>query len=178
MKRIPAILGVFALLSACVGVSASEAPATFRVSDLSFSRPSSWEWVASRSPMRQAQLAVPNEKGEKGEVVFFHFGPNNGGGTQANVERWFGQFEGSRDAIKAKTEEAKSAGGKVTYVSAEGTYLSGMPGGPKTPKPGFALLGAIIEAPKGHIFIRFTGPKAVVETAREDFKKMVEGAKP
>ena len=41
--------------------------------------------------------------------MFFHFGPSNGGGVQANVERWFGQFEGSREKIGAKTEEAKIA---------------------------------------------------------------------
>jgi len=163
-------------LTAAVSLHAAEAPATFKVSELAFGRPEGWEWVPS-SGMRKAQLAVPNKGGDAGEVVFFHFGPNNGGGTQANVERWFRQFQGSKDEIKARTEDAKGAAGKVTYVFAEGTYMSGMPGGPQTPKPGYALAGAIVEHPAGSVFVKFTGPKAVVEGGKAAFRKMVESGK-
>ena len=156
---------------------AADAPASFKVSELSFARPANWEWVPSRSEMRKAQLKVPNKAGEAGEVVFFHFGPSNGGGTEANVKRWFGQFEGTQEQIKGRKEEAKAGNNKVTYVSAEGTYKSGMPGGPQTPKPGFALLGAIIEDSAGSVFVRLTGPKALVDSATADFKKMVGDSK-
>lgn len=158
---------------------AADAPAAFQVSELTFARPEKWEWIPIQSQMRKAQLKVPNPSpsGEPGEVVFFHFGPGNGGGTQANVDRWFRQFEGNRDQIKARTEEAKAGNSKLTYVFAEGTYLSGMPGGPQTPKPGFALVGAILEDPAGHVFVRFTGPKALVEAATPAFKKMVSEGK-
>lgn len=158
-------------------VGAADAPSTFQVSEVTFARPEKWEWVATQSQMRKAQLKVPNASGEPGEVVFFHFGSGNGGGTQANVDRWFRQFEGNRDQIKARTEESKAGTSKLTYVFAEGTYLSGMPGGPQTPKPGFALVGAILEDPAGHVFVRFTGPKALVEAATPAFKKMVSEGK-
>jgi hypothetical protein len=65
----------------------------------------------------------------------------------------------------------------VTYVFAEGTYLSGMPGTPPTSKPDFALLGAIIEDADGNVFARLTGPKAVVASATADFNKMISAAK-
>ncbi|MBL9127185.1 MAG: hypothetical protein JNL97_06045 [Verrucomicrobiales bacterium] len=52
-----------------------------------------------------------------------------------------------------------------------------MPGGPQTPKPGFALLGAIVEDPAGSVFVRFTGPKALVDAGTAEFKKMVASAK-
>ncbi len=156
---------------------AAEAPAGFKVSELSFSRPAKWEWVPTRSEMRKAQLKVPNAGGEAGEVVFFHFGPNNGGGTEANVTRWYGQFEGTKEQIKGRREEAKAGNNKVTFVFAEGTYKSGMPGGPQTPKPGYALLGAIIEDAAGSVFVRLTGPKALVDSATADFKKMIGEAK-
>ena len=74
----------------------------------------------------------------------YNRGPQSGG-TKANVERWFSQFEEGRDKINAKSEEKKFPKGIVTYVSAEGTYKSGMPGTPPVPKPGFALLGGIVE---------------------------------
>ena len=42
---------------------------------------------------------------------------------------------------------------------AHGTFLSGRPFGPKTPKPGYALVAAIIEGKEGAVFIKMTGPK-------------------
>lgn len=169
----------FALVSLwmALGTRAADAPATFKVSAVQFARPEKWEWVPTQSEMRKAQLKVPNTGGEAGEVIFFYFGPGGAGGTQANVTRWFGQFQGTKEEIKGRTEEAKVGDTKVTYVMAEGTYKSGMPGGAQTPKPGFGLLGAILEDPAGHVFVRFTGPKALVEASTADFKKMIAAAK-
>src|SRR5262245_47066046 len=168
----------FALLMLFVGVAfAAEAPTTFKVSDFTFTRPASWEWVEVSSPMRKAQLKVTDTASkESADVIFFHFGKGDGGGTKANVERWFGQFKEPRDQIQAKTEEATIKGHKVTYVQAQGTYMSGMPGAAASPMPGYALAGAIIESEEGNVFIRMTGPKSVVKAAMADFRKMVESA--
>ena len=110
------------------------------------------------------------------EVFFYHFGPGDAGGTRANVERWFRQFVEPREKINAKTEDITVGKHKVTYVSAEGTYKSGMPGGPQTPMPNYALIGAIIEADEGSVFVKMTGPKELTKSATADFKKMVESA--
>jgi hypothetical protein len=57
--------------------------------------------------MRKAVLKVLEyRRGSRG-VIFFHFGPANGG-TQANVERWYGQFQGSKEEKKARSEETKA----------------------------------------------------------------------
>jgi len=175
MKRISTLVA-FALCFA-FAASSADAPATFKVSEFTFKRPEKWEWVESASPMRKAQLKVPDtEKKNPAEVVFFHFGPSNGGGVQANVERWYGQFEGPREKLNAKMEEVTVGKRKVTYVRAEGTYLSGMPGGPRTPQPNSALRGAIIESGEGDVFVKMTGPKGIVESADGDLRKMVESA--
>jgi hypothetical protein len=110
------------------------------------------------------------------EVVFYHFGAGAAGGTQANVERWFGQFEEPRDRINAKREDVTIGKHKVSYVSAEGTYKSGMPGGPQTPMPNYALMGAIIESDEGRVFVKMTGPRDLTRSATADFRKMIEGA--
>ena len=163
-----AAMGAAALLAA-------EAPATFKVSEFTFTRPATWEWVQVTSAMRKAQLKVPEPKGKgQADVVFFHFGKGDGGGTKANVDRWFGQFKEPRDQIKARSEEVTVGKHKVTYVNAEGTYLSGMPGSAQTPMPNYALAGAIIEAAEGNIFIRMTGPQELVKDSSGDFRKMVE----
>ena len=44
----------------------------------------------------------------------------------------------------------------------------------KTPKPGFKLLGAIVEAPGGNVFFKLTGPAKTVEAARADLMKMLK----
>src|SRR6266446_3803867 len=54
-----------------------------------------------------------------------------------------------------------------------GAGQGGMPGGPTTPLSGYALCGAILESPDGNVFIKMTGPEAVVHAATEAFKKMV-----
>ena len=91
-----------------------------------------------------------------------------------NVARWFAQFPGSED--KRKTENVQAGPVKITYATTEGTFSSGMPGGPTTPMTGYALYGAILESPDGDVFIKMTGPEAVVKSASEAFKKMVSEA--
>jgi hypothetical protein len=57
----------------------------------------------------------------------------------------------------------------------EGTYLN--PGGgmmtSQGKKPGYRLLGAIVEAPQGRVFFKMTGPAATVAAARAAFDGLV-----
>ncbi len=153
------------------------APETFKVSEFTFKRPAAFEWVETTSKMRAAQLKVTDAKSKAtGDIIFFYFGAGGGGGVKANVDRWFGQFEEPREKINAKTEEKTVGKARVTYVSAEGTYKSGQPGGPFTPMKDHALLGAIVEGGDGSVFIRLTAPKDLAKSSTDEFKKMVEGA--
>jgi hypothetical protein len=93
------------------------------------------------------------------------------------VDRWLSQFKEPREKLNSKVDTAKINDRTVTFVQAEGTYMSGMPGGPKTPQPNSMLLGAIVESPKGNVFARMTGPAGLVKDAQGDFKKMIESAK-
>jgi hypothetical protein len=108
-------------------------------------------------------------------VVFFHFGEGGGGGTKANIDRWLSQFQEPREKLQSKVEEVTVNQRKITYVQAQGTYLSGMPGGAKTPQPNTMLLGAIIEGQDGSVFVRLTGPVRLSTASQAAFRKMVEG---
>lgn len=172
-------LALLAILSSLLLGRAAEAPNRFPVGEFKFQRPEKWEWIESNSPMRKAQLKVPSADGKSSaEVVFFHFGPGGGGGTKANVDRWLGQFQERGDQLKSKVEEVTVRNRKVTYVEAQGTYLSGTPGGPKTPQPDSILLGAIIESDAGSVFIRLTGPAALAKASIAEFRKMSESGIP
>jgi hypothetical protein len=165
-----------ALLTLAFGVRAAETPNEFKVGEFTFKPPAGWDWLPVSSAMRKAQLRFPSGKTEQADVVFFHFGVGDGGGVQANIDRWLGQFREPKDKLNAKTEVATVNSRKVHFVQAEGTYLSGMPGGPRTPVPGTMLLGAILESTQGSVFIKCTGPASTVKDGHEAFRKMAEDA--
>ena len=172
--RFPLCLLILAVL--CANVCVHAADATVKVGDITFTLPDKWESVPVASAMRAAQLKVTDADGKtSADVAFFQFGPGGAGGNQANVDRWLGQFQEPRDQIKSKVEDVTVGKTKVTYVSAEGTYKSGMPGGPTSAMPDYALMGAMVGNEGDNIiFIKMTGPKDLVKSATSDFKKMVE----
>jgi hypothetical protein len=148
-------------------------PVEFSVGSFTFARPDGWDWAVPSSPMRKAQLSVPGKGGgSPAEVTFFHFGAGQGGSVQANVDRWFKQF--SDGYTDARTEQAGKT--TITFVKAEGTFASGMPGGPTTPMKDFALRGAILESPSGDVYVKMTGPKTIVKEAVPALEKMVRDA--
>ena len=172
IKIRPGIVAVLAGLAMASSALADD----FKVSSLSFTAPAKWTKENPSSAMRKAQFSV-GEGDQKGEIIFYYFGPGAAGGVDANVKRWFGQFKEPQDKINAKTEPAKAGEVPVTYVSAQGTFLSGSPRGAKVEKPGYAMLAAIIEAKEGAIFAKFTGPAALVIASTDEFKKMIQAAK-
>jgi hypothetical protein len=142
--------------------SRAQEHSTFPVGDFTFTRPAKWEWADSTSQMRKAQLNVTDVASKaSANVAFYYFGAGGAGGVQANVDRWLDQFAEPRDQINANVEHTTVGTTKLTYVQAEGTYKSGMPGGPTTPMPGYALIGAILESANGNVFVRMTGPKGL-----------------
>src|SRR4051812_47610829 len=160
---------ILAALLAVVG-NVFGAEDTFKAGNFTFTKPEKFKLKPAAGGMRAAELEFEAD-GKKAEVVFFSF--PGGGGTQANVDRWIRQFPDAKDQKTAKTEKK----GDVTFVEVEGTYSSGMPGGPQTPQPGTKLLGAIMENASGNVFVKMTGPIATVKAAEADFRKMIEGAK-
>ena len=153
---------------------AADAPAQFKVSEFTFKPPTNWHWNKVEKPMRKAQLTVGEGK-ESAEVVFFSF-PGNAGGTQANVDRWLAQFEEDPSKLNSRTEKIGPAGKQATVVQAEGTFMAGDPGGPKTAQAGSMLLGAIMDSDEGNVYIKMTGPKKTVVAAAPAFRKMIEDA--
>lgn len=160
------VLGFFLLASAL----ACAEPA----GGLTWTAPAGWKEQPAR-PMRAATYAVPKAAGdaEGGECAVFYFGAGQGGAVQANIERWYGQFESTS---KPPAPRAGKAGKyKVTYVEHAGTYKSGGPmmAAPAAKKPGFRLLGAIVEGPQGSVFFKLTGPARTVAAASAAFEKMI-----
>jgi len=168
-RMLSVFVGVLFLLAP---VNALE-PIVFEVGSFSFQRPSDWKWVVPASSMRKAQLDFEGAGGGKAETTFFHFGAGQGGGIEANVQRWFSQFQNSETA---RTEEM-IGNTRVVFVTAKGTFLSGMPGTTPVPLENHSLRGAILEdSTGGDVFVKMTGPTEAVEAASPAFDKMVRDA--
>ncbi len=163
-------------LACALSLQGQDKPGKFEVGGLKFAKPAAWKTVEAKGDVRKAQFEIPSAKGaDAAECVFFHFGPGGAGGVQANVGRWLQQFA-KEPAVKHAQEQLVVNGVKLTFVLAEGTYLTGPPFGEKVPKANSALLGGIIEAKDGSLYIRLTGPAATVRDANKDFRAMLESA--
>ncbi len=153
---------------------------TSSIAGLTWDIPENWQ-VESQRPMRVATYSVPAAGGdaEMGEVAIFYFGPGEGGSIEANVERWFGQFDQpdgrpTREVAERESQQINNI--PVTIVRTTGTYTAAA--GPMAPRqdirPGYKLIGAIAEGPEGAVFFKFTGPVTTVQEAEPDFLRMVE----
>ena len=169
MRTALAVIAFLALAAPGVFAKTNEV----KVGAFTFAVPEGWTQVTPSSPMRKAQLEIARGP-VKAEVTFFHFGKDQGGTTAENVARWYAQFPGSEK--NQITENVQAGPVKITFAMTEGTFSSGMPGGPTTPMPDYGLCGAILESAEGSVFVKMTGPNAVVKTSTEAFKKMVTDA--
>jgi hypothetical protein len=136
--------------------------------------PKNWNTLEARS-MRLATYGIPALGGdaEGAECAVFYFGPNQGGGAAENLDRWVGQFDHPSQPDRS---QAQIAGFQVWRVHVTGGYLA--PAGPMMQstgtKPGYALLGAIVEGPAGRVFFKLTGPQKTVDASKAEFENMLK----
>jgi hypothetical protein len=138
-----------------------------------WSVPQGWTQQPASSNMRIAQYAVDGPGGP-GECVVYYFGPNQGGDSMANAQRWAGQFSqpDGRSSLDLMTmTEVEGGQLPVRVVEVTGTYEGGMTMSqqPFEPKAGYMLLGGIADGPDAPWFFKFTGPEETVRAQKEAF---------
>ena len=149
---------------------------------LRWTAPAGWKAEGPR-PMRAATYTIAAAPGDSagGECVVNYFGPGQGGGVDANVERWKGQVLGpDGKPAPAKIDKRTVRGVPITIVDASGSY-TGM-GGPMAaaskPMAGYRLLGAIAEGPGGSVFFKFTGPAKTIAASQKQFEQLLASIEP
>jgi len=147
---------------------------------VTWQEPRGFQRLAKQSPVRKATYLVPRAQGDAqdGELVVFYFGPGEGGGVDANITRWVQQFQGATPADVHRAERTANGLHQHTVEIDKGTFSSQMPGDPSQPRPDFALLGAIVDAPTGAYFFKLTGPRATVKASRDSFYAFLDSIKP
>jgi hypothetical protein len=167
-----------------VAVLAASAASVFAESaaGVRWTAPAGWKAEAAR-PMRAATYSIPLSAGDQGtaECVVNYFGPGQGGGVEANIERWRGQVLGADGKpATAKIDKRTAKGIPITLVDASGTY-TGM-GGPmmagSTPAAGYRLMGAIVEGPGGSVFFKLTGPAKTIAAQQKNFELLLASIQP
>jgi hypothetical protein len=147
------------------------------VAGLRWTPPAGWKNEGAR-PMRAATYNVAPAAGDQAgaECVVYFFGEGQGGSVDANIERWKGQFR-TPDGKPAAAQIAKrtSHGLTITTIDTSGEY-SGMAGPAAREQPavsGYRLLGAIVEGPRGNVFVKFTGPAKTMAANQKQFEQLV-----
>ncbi len=150
---------------------------------LAYDVPDGWEPAQTSSRMRLAQWMLPGDTDdEAAEVVIFFFGPGQGGGVEANLTRWFGQFEqpdGSATLDQASVTKREVNGLRLTIADMRGTYIASVrPGAPERHhRTEHRMIAAVIEGDGGPWYFRVLGPEATVtkwETSVEAFLSSLE----
>ena len=171
------------LSAAAIGVMLGAAVALAEsAAGVAWTAPASWTRQAPR-PMRAATYTLAPEFGEKsgGECGVYFFGTGQGGSVEDNIARWKGQFTVAGGApAPAKIGKRTVHGLAMTTIDASGDY-SGL-GGPFSDSAskvgGYRLLGAIVSAPGGNVFIKCTGPLKTMSANQAKFEQLLASFQP
>ncbi len=150
-------------------------PGTARFLGLTAPKPVTWIEHPPTGSMREANYTVPGRDGnEAAQIVVFYFGPTQGGTIENNISRWRSQFQldENGDVPEPKIERFEVDSMPVTLLELTGEWMEM---GTVSFTPDQVFLSAIVEAPVGKVFIRFTGPTATVQANREDFMSLLRG---
>lgn len=146
------------------------------VGAVAFKVPAKWEAQQPASSMRRAQVSAPGSAGPAELIVYF-FGAQGAGTTQANIDRWIGQFakpDGS-PVSDAKQTSSKVSGFDVTKVEVAGQYAGGMSaaGQQQAAQAGQRLIAAIVSTEGGPYYFKFLGPNATVTEHGAAFDELI-----
>lgn len=150
---------------------------------VAYAPPADWQDLGPNA-MRKAQYRLAPVGGDSApaEVNVFYFGPESGGGVEANLQRWIGQMvlpDGGDPATAAQRSTFTADGMAGHIISLDGSFKSGgggPMGGSGALMPGYRLVGLVLEGPQGSLFFKLTGPVGTAKAMEAQLLTMVKGA--
>lgn len=131
--------------------------------EYTWNAPSEWT-VQPSSQFRTANFTFgPQNEGE----CYLSVLPGGGGGIDANINRWQEQMglEPLSTEQIAALPKVDMLNGEAAFIEAHGAF-AGMGG---EAVPGYALLGAAVMDGLNAVFVKMTGPAALVEAEKDRF---------
>ena len=177
-----ALLLAFGFLAALVNQSEAQAEEVkLAEGKLIMAAPESWEKKQPRTRIVEVEFAVPAKEAKTDAARLTMMA--SGGGVQANIDRWFGQFEQPNNkATKdvAKVEKMELSGVPVHVVDITGKFKDQPRGpfGPTVVKENYRMLGAIIETTNaGTYYVKLYGPAETIHENEKEFKGLIKSLK-
>lgn len=180
-RFMPIPLSLVLTLAACSGGdSAPPSGETVSLLDYQAVVPASLQAHPSTSSMRLAEYVVPRDDGTRAEVIVYYFGQGQGGSADANIVRWSHQFTGPDGGpVTPRVSDAEGTAFPTTIAEFEGTYRRGVGmGDDAEPEADQGLVAAVVETPRGNLFLQLFGDRAAVTATRDDFLEMVASIRP
>jgi hypothetical protein len=140
--------------------------------------PETWQSKEPRTSIVEYEFAIPAAQGDANDGRMTVMAA--GGGVEANIDRWYGQFtqpDGGSTRDRAKTKKLMVGGEEVHLVDISGTYKDQAgPFAPATQRPKYRMLAAIIPIKgAGVYYVKFYGPQRTIAEHEKPFATMIEG---
>jgi hypothetical protein len=132
--------------------------------------PAGWEEKAPANEFIQAEYGIAAPEGKIRVTM-----SSAGGGKEANVERWRGQFTRGADDPEPVQETVLIDGQEAILVELFGTFRDGFGGGGE--QRNWCMFGAVIPTGPVNFFVKMTGPREAVTAQRNAFRDLVTNAK-
>lgn len=150
------------------GLGSGTASRVKQLMGIRFDVPASWD-EQPESEFYEAKYMIGSESGEMMLTL-----TTMGGGIEANLERWVGQFQQSPGS-RPRRETLRVDGTSSEWLDVRGTFGSRV-GSRPGPHEDWRLLGVAIPMRPRPFLLKLVGPRAAVSEFEDEFRSFVRSA--
>ena len=150
------------------GLGSGTASRVKQLTGIRFDVPASWD-EQPESEFYEAKYLIGSESGEMMLTL-----TTMGGGVEANLERWVGQFQQSPGS-RPRRDTLRVDGTSSEWLDVRGTFRSRV-GNRPGPHEDWRLLGVAIPMRPRPFLLKLVGPRAAVSEFEDEFRSFVRSA--
>ena len=143
----------------------TSATAVKQLMGIRFDVPKAWD-EQPESEFYEAKYVIPSDEGEMTLTL-----TTMGGGIEANLQRWVGQFQ-QDDGDRPRRDTLRVDGTEAEWLDVRGTFRSRVGNSPG-PHMGWRLLGVAIPMTPRPFLLKLIGPRAAVSSFEKKFRTFV-----
>jgi len=152
------------------GTNPKAGPYEASVGGFKFMVPADWEEQPPKSEFVLGEFSIPGATGPARLTL-----SSAGGGIEANVQRWRGQFIPGPNDPEPHESNVTLDGHQGTLVELAGSYSDML--NRNGPNRNWRMLGVAVDIGPTTYFVKLTGPAITVNPRKEEFLKFIESAR-